>query len=115
MFFLASTPLVDDVGKLLLSWWRGEVPVGGIIMAGAMAILRMSYFGHRRRDIILESVLCAALAMTAYSAIDYLHIPKILTLAIGGLIGFIGVRKLRAYLSHYLDKRYGTGRDPDNK
>ena len=115
MSFLASTPLLHDIGEMLLSGWRGEVPFGGVIMAAAMAVLRMSYFGRRRRDIILESLLCAALALTAYSAIDYLHIPKMLTVAIGGLIGFIGVRKLRAYLSLYLDKRFGSGRDPDNK
>ena len=115
MGYFASTPLLDNVGEMLLGWWRGDVPVGGVIMAATMAILRMSYFGRRRRDIILESLLCAALALSAYSAIDYLHIPKMLTVAIGGLIGFIGVRKLRGYLSHYLDKRFGTGRDPDNK
>ena len=115
MIFFASTPLWDAIREMTASGWHGEAPIGGIVMAAAMAALRMSYFGHRRRDVVLEGLLCAALALCAYPAIDYLHIPKMLTVAIGGLIGFIGVKKIRAWLSHYLSRRFGAGQDSDNK
>lgn len=59
--------------------------------------------------------MCGALALTTYSALDYFDVPKALTVGIGGFIGFVGVKKLSAFLSGYVGNRFGGGNQNADK
>ncbi len=91
---------------LLKSLWRGDTAISGVLMSMLIASLRTLYSGHRRADIIFESLLCGALTLTAASIMVYFGVPKSTTVGIGGIIGFIGVKKLSKYLSAYIQKRF---------
>lgn len=43
------------------------------------------------------------------SALDDFDVPKSLTIAIGGTIGFIGVKKISTIISTYFSNRFGGG------
>ena len=76
------------------SWWRGDTPLGAVIMSIVMAGLRIAYFGGgggwKRKT--LEILLCGALTLTFASALEYVGWPKSLSVAIGGGVGLIGCR-----------------------
>ncbi|QVQ09919.1 phage holin, lambda family [Salmonella enterica subsp. enterica serovar Montevideo] len=62
-----------DLLELLQSWWRGDTPLGAVIMSIVMAGLRIAYFGSgggwKRK--MLEILLCGALTLTFASALEY--------------------------------------------
>lgn len=76
-------------------------------MAFVMAILRMIYSGETRGKTFIEGFLCGALTLTTSSAMNYFNVPSNLNVAIGGFIGFIGVRKISSYISIYLKSKFG--------
>ncbi|SDC30609.1 phage holin, lambda family [Acinetobacter boissieri] len=90
---------------LLRSWWHGDVPIGGVVMAIIMATLRMSYSGETWKATIVEALLCGALTLTAVSAMNYLGISKDVTVAIGGFIGFLGANKIKVIVNKLLSKK----------
>lgn len=96
-----------NISELIKSWWHGDVPIGGVLMAFLMAILRMSYAGESRGKTFIEGFLCGALTLTAVSTMSYFNIPSNLTIAVGGFIGFIGVRKISSYISIYFKGKLG--------
>lgn len=104
-----------EISEILASWWRGDVPIGGVVMAVVMAVLRMAYSGSSKRETFFEGLMCGAVALTTYSALDYFDVPKALTVGIGGFIGFVGVKKLSAFLSGYVGNRLGGGNQDANK
>lgn len=98
---------IDDfnLSEIIKSWWRGDVPVGGVLMAFFMAIFRMKYSGESRGKTFIEGFLCGALTLTAVSTLNFFNIPQNMTIGIGGFIGFVGVRKINNQLSKYLSSR----------
>ncbi len=57
----------------------------------------------------LEMLLCGALTLTFSSALEYLGLPKTLSVALGGATGLTGVDTIRALVMNYLAKRLGPG------
>ncbi|WP_025118813.1 MULTISPECIES: phage holin, lambda family [unclassified Serratia (in: enterobacteria)] len=104
-----------DLNEVLASWWRGDVPIGGVVMAIVMAVLRMAYSGSGWKETILEGLMCGAVVLTIYSVLDFFDVPKALTVGIGGFIGFVGVKKLGAFLSGYVGNRFGGGNSNADK
>lgn len=94
--------------RILNSWWRGETPLGGVVMAIVMATLRIAYTGGSRKKMILGGLLCGALTLAFVSCFEYMHLPKVLSIAIGGGIGFVGVDALRSVLLKVIKCRFGV-------
>ncbi|HGM7057423.1 TPA: phage holin, lambda family [Serratia marcescens] len=94
---------------LLQSWWRGETPIGGVLLAVITAVLRMAYTGGGWKKTALEGLLCGALTLTAVSALEYFDLPKSLSPAVGGAIGFIGVEQFRVFVLRFFGNRFGIG------
>lgn len=97
--------------ELFNAWWRGDVPLGGVLLSVVMAALRVAYTGGGWKKTFLEGLTCGALTLTAVSALEYFDLPQQLTLAIGGLIGFIGVEQIRALALRFVGNRFGGGND----
>ncbi|EDY1956738.1 phage holin, lambda family, partial [Salmonella enterica] len=44
--------------ELFQSWWRGDVPIGGVVMAIVVAFFRMVYNGSSWKETLFEGLLC---------------------------------------------------------
>ena len=95
--------------ELIQGWWRGETPVGAVLLAVVMAILRIAYSGGGWRQMLAEAPLCGALTLTAVSALEYFNLPNSMSVAIGGALGFIGVQQTRRIIFSILNSRFGGG------
>ncbi|WP_210507487.1 phage holin, lambda family [Pantoea ananatis] len=100
-----------DLPELVQSWWRGETPVGAILLAMIMAVLRIAYTGGGWRRMTLEGLLCGALTLTVASGLAYIEWPRTATIAIGGAVGFIGVDSLRAFVLRFIGNHIGVEND----
>lgn len=78
----------------------------GFLMASIISALRVLYDGKetRKTRIVLESLLCGALSLSASSLIEWMDWPSSLAVAMGGAIGFLGVTTIREYLIRWAGK-----------
>ncbi|ERN88542.1 endonuclease [Salmonella enterica subsp. enterica serovar Typhimurium str. CDC_2009K1288] len=76
-------------------------------MAGLIAYGRLIYDGARKNK-WLEGVLCGALSLCVTSALDVVGLPVSISPFVGGIIGFVGVDKLREIAISALKKRAGV-------
>ncbi|EEF3317649.1 phage holin, lambda family, partial [Salmonella enterica] len=93
--------------ELFQSWWRGDTPLGAVLMSLFMAGLRIAYFGGSGgwKKKTLEILLCGALTLTFSSALEYFGWPKSLSVAIGGGVGLIGVDAIRGFAMKFISGR----------
>ncbi|MBJ7222331.1 MULTISPECIES: phage holin, lambda family [unclassified Brenneria] len=91
--------------ELIHAWWRGDVPTGGVLLSIFIAILRVAYTGGGWQRMLLEGALCGALTLTAVASLEYYSLPKTLTPALGGMIGFIGVEQIRRGILRLFNER----------
>ncbi|MFI2846906.1 phage holin, lambda family [Klebsiella aerogenes] len=103
-----------DLLELLQSWWRGDTPLGAVLLSVVMAGLRIAYGGGGWKKMLLEGLLCGALTLTFASGLEYMEWPKSLSITIGGGVGFVGVDAIRAFAMKYIGNRFGIG-GGDNK
>jgi lambda family phage holin len=94
-----------DLLELLQSWWRGDTPLGAVLLSVVMA--GIAYSGGGWKKMLLEGLLCGALTLTVASGLEYLSIPKNLSVSIGGGIGFIGVEQFRKLVINIINVRFG--------
>ena len=83
----------------------------GASMAGLIAYGRLIYDGASRKNKWLEGVLCGALSLCITSALDVVGLPVSISPFVGGVIGFVGVDKLREIAISALRKRAGVNDD----
>ncbi|TRN46799.1 phage holin, lambda family, partial [Salmonella enterica subsp. enterica] len=69
---------------------------------------RLIYDGATRKNKWLEGVLCGALSLCVTSALDVVGLPVSISPFVGGIIGFVGVDKLREIAISALKKRAGV-------
>lgn len=83
----------------------------GSILATIIAALRVLYDDQDTKIIrvILEALLCGALALCVSSIVEMLSLPPSATVTIGGAIGFIGVTTLRDNLLKILNRKIDKG------
>ncbi|HBE9089593.1 phage holin, lambda family [Serratia fonticola] len=98
-----------EFSEILASWWRGDVPMGAVFLSLVTAVLRVAYGGGGWKKTLLEGLLCGALTLTAVSALEYFDLPKSLSPAIGGLIGFVGVEQIRGFALRFMGNKFGGG------
>lgn len=81
--------------------WQGSV------LAAVIAALRVLYDDQETRivRVILEALLCGALALCVSSIVEMLSLPPSATVTIGGAIGFIGVTALRDNLLKIINRK----------
>lgn len=83
---------------------------GGAVMAIIISCLRALYEAKETSKvrILLESLICGALSLSASSVIEWMSWPPSLSVGAGGMIGFIGVTAIRELIVKFLGKKVDT-------
>jgi lambda family phage holin len=78
--------------------------LAGVGLAMVISFLRIIYDGEEESwfRIILESLLCGALSLTAYFAINALGVDLNWAIFAGGTIGYLGPKSVRALTVRFL-------------
>ncbi|HDK6500078.1 TPA: phage holin family protein, partial [Klebsiella variicola] len=53
---MPNNPSWPDLLELLQSWWRGDTPLGAVLLSVIMAGLRIAYSGGGWKKMLLEGL-----------------------------------------------------------
>lgn len=87
--------------------------ISGAVMAIVMSVLRILYDSKSKAKpfrIVLESLICGALTLTAGSAIQALGADSRWIFFVGGVIGYFGPVTVRAVALKYFNSRAEDGK-----
>lgn len=97
-----------DLWAALLAWLSTHAPsVYALLLSVTVAVVRVIYGGGTRRQMVLEGVMCGLATLTLVPLLQYLGLPQSMATFAGGLVGFIGVEKLRDIAIRFGEKRAG--------
>lgn len=86
-----------------------EIPptILSMVLAIVIALLRVIYDKEETSFVrmLLESVLCGALAVVAASGVNALGLDQDWTVFIGGVIGFVGSQSIRSYADVFINRK----------
>lgn len=80
----------------------------GFTLSICTAWLRVMYSGGTRRQRALEAAMCGAISLSLMSAMDWVGVPVSASGFIGGMVGFLGVEKIRMLANAVLSKKVGN-------
>lgn len=100
----ASAVWSTVVAAMSSSTWQG------VIMAVIISFLRVLYDAKETSKvrILLESLICGALSLSASSVIEWMSWPPSLSVAAGGAIGFLGVTVIRSFILKFIGRKVDT-------
>ena len=99
----------------VLAGLEGAWPqISGALAAGIIAYGRLIYDGATRKNKWLEDILCSVFSLCITSALDTVGLPVSVSPFVGGVVGFVGVDKLREIAISAIRKRAGLN-DADKK
>ena len=81
--------------------------IGASAISCAVCYARIIHDGERRKNKWIEGVLCGLLSFTASHGLAYIGMPDNSDVFVGGVIGFIGVEKLREIALRVISKKTG--------
>lgn len=92
--------------ELIKSWWRGENPLGAVLMSVLVAGLRQHYERREasRAKKITEVLLCGLITLAISSTLEFFGLPQSLCVAVGGGVGLVGVDAIRGFFVNKLKK-----------
>lgn len=93
----------DVLNGLKNSWPQ----ISGAMLAALIAYARLIYDGAERKNKWIEGVLCGALSLGISSGLDVVGLPISMSPFVGGMVGFIGVEKLRGIAINAISRRVG--------
>lgn len=98
-----------DLWAALLAWLSIHAPsVYAFLLSAAIAVVRVIYGGGTRRQMVLEGVMCGLATLTLVPLLQYLGLPQSMATFAGGLVGFIGVEKLRDIAIRFGERKAGV-------
>ncbi|WP_060482709.1 phage holin, lambda family [Pseudomonas sp. NBRC 111119] len=71
----------------------------------AIAVLRVVYGGGTRRQMFLEGALCGLITLALVPLLEWMGLPQGMATFAGGMVGFMGVEKLRSYSDLFLSRK----------
>lgn len=92
---------------LLMVWLSDNWPtLYGTILAMLTAWLRVTYNGGKGRRRWLESSLVGAITLAFISGFGWLGIPAEASGFIGGMVGWLGVEKVREVAERFIGEKF---------
>ena len=90
----------------LLAWVGTVVPhLYAPALSVAVAVLRVIYGGGGSRQMVLEGLLCGLATLSLVPLLQWLGLPSNMATFAGGMVGFVGVEKLREYADRIIGKK----------
>ncbi|MEX0445241.1 phage holin, lambda family [Xenorhabdus sp. SGI246] len=97
-----------DLWADLLDGLKNSWPqISGSVLAIVICYGRLVYDGVDRKNKWIEGILCGALSWGISSGLELFGIPSNAAPFVGGLVGFIGVEKIREFAIRTINKRLG--------
>ncbi|MEQ7869326.1 phage holin, lambda family [Chromohalobacter salexigens] len=85
--------------------FKGDSLLAGILISAAISTLRVISRGGGKLEVLIEAMLCGFLTFVSYSLMNHLGISEGLTVTVGGVIGFMGVKKIRFFLDKAISSK----------
>ena len=106
---MSNMPDTPDTWALVLAWLSQHAPLlYAAALSFAISALRIIYGGGTRRQAALEALLCTLFTAGAFPLLEYFGLPQNLAAALGGGIGFIGVKKISDLADRFADFKLPT-------
>lgn len=70
-----------------------------------IAALRVVYGGGTRRQMMLEGALCGLITLALVPLLEWMGLPQGMATFAGGMVGFMGVEKLRGYSDMFMSRK----------
>jgi lambda family phage holin len=80
--------------ELLHSWWRGETPMGAVLLSVVMAAMRIAYGGGGWKK-MLEGAICGALTLQLYQLLITLTFRSLCRLLSAALWALLVLNRLK--------------------
>lgn len=110
---MPNMPDKPDTWAIALAWLSQHSPIlYAAALSCAMAVLRITYGGGTRRQMIVEGAICGGLALTIISGLEFFSLPQSMATFVGGWVGFLGVEKIRSIADRVTDFKL-PGRKPE--
>ncbi len=98
-----------DLWAALIAWLSIHAPsVYAFLLSVTIAVVRVIYGGGTSRQMVLEGIMCGLATLTLVPLLQVIGLPESMATFAGGLVGFIGVEKLRDIAIRFGEKRAGV-------
>lgn len=85
--------------------FKGDSLLTGMLVSVVISTLRVVSKGGGKLEVLLEAMLCGCLTFVSYSLMNYLGVSDELTVTVGGVIGFMGVQKVRFFIDKAISSK----------
>ena len=110
---MSHMPDKPDTWLIVIAWLSQHTPaLYAAGLAVSLSALRIIYGGGTKKAAFLESLLCGCITLAMLSGFESLGIPQSAAGIVGGMIGLLGVDKIRAYADRFAGFKL-PGRKPD--
>ena len=110
---MSHMPDKPDTWLIVIAWLSQHTPaLYAAGLAVSISALRIIYGGGTKKAAFLESLLCGCINLAMLSGFESLGIPQSAAGIVGGMIGLLGVDKIRAYADRFAGFKL-PGRKPD--
>lgn len=100
---MPNMPDKPDTWAVAFAWLNDHSPLmGAALLSALMAVLRITYGGGTRRQMLVEGAICGGLTVTIISGLEFFGLPQTMSTFVGGWVGFLGVEKIRTIADRYL-------------
>ena len=90
----------------LLAWVGSVAPqFYAPALSVAIAVLRVIYGGGGRKQMVLEGLLCGLATLSIVPLLEWLGLPSNMATFAAGMVGFVGVEKLREYADRLIGRK----------
>ncbi|MCK0745982.1 phage holin, lambda family [Chromohalobacter nigrandesensis] len=86
-------------------FFKGDSLLAGIMISVVISALRVIAKGGGKLEALIEATLCGCLTFVSYSLMNHLGVSEGLTVTVGGVIGFMGVKKIRFFVDKAINSK----------